>query len=101
MLSCTLLFVSVFICRHSRKRWERFIHSENQHLISPEAIDFLDKLIKYDHQVRLTAREAMEHPYFRKLLILCFALSGLKLKFDSVGVRLFSCCSAIINFVEM
>ncbi|CAK8685257.1 casein kinase II subunit alpha-like isoform X2 [Clavelina lepadiformis] len=50
--------------RHSRKRWERFVHSENQHLVSPEAIDFLDKLIKYDHQARLTAREAMDHPYF-------------------------------------
>nr|XP_026689349.1 casein kinase 2 alpha subunit isoform X2 [Ciona intestinalis] len=50
--------------RHSRKRWERFVHSDNQHLVSPEAIDFLDKLIKYDHQARLTARESMEHPYF-------------------------------------
>ena len=50
--------------RHSRKRWERFVHSENQHLVSPEAIDFLDKLLRYDHQERLTAREAMDHPYF-------------------------------------
>uniref|UniRef100_A0A672P6H4 non-specific serine/threonine protein kinase n=1 Tax=Sinocyclocheilus grahami TaxID=75366 RepID=A0A672P6H4_SINGR len=50
--------------RHSRKRWERFVHSENQHLVSPEALDFLDKLLCYDHQTRLTAREAMEHPYF-------------------------------------
>ncbi|XP_076331129.1 casein kinase II subunit alpha isoform X2 [Tachypleus tridentatus] len=50
--------------RHSRKRWERFVHSENQHLVSPEALDFLDKLLRYDHQERLTAREAMEHPYF-------------------------------------
>lgn len=50
--------------RHSRKRWERFIHSENQHLVNPEAIDFLDKLLRYDHQDRLTAREAMEHAYF-------------------------------------
>ncbi|XP_076207900.1 casein kinase II subunit alpha isoform X3 [Aptenodytes patagonicus] len=50
--------------RHSRKRWERFVHSENQHLVSPEALDFLDKLLRYDHQSRLTAREAMEHPYF-------------------------------------
>ncbi|KAJ8366687.1 hypothetical protein AAFF_G00345280 [Aldrovandia affinis] len=49
---------------HSRKRWERFVHSENQHLVSPEALDFLDKLLRYDHQARLTAREAMEHPYF-------------------------------------
>uniref|UniRef100_A0A671Q3Z7 non-specific serine/threonine protein kinase n=2 Tax=Sinocyclocheilus anshuiensis TaxID=1608454 RepID=A0A671Q3Z7_9TELE len=50
--------------RHSRKRWERFVHSENQHLVSAEALDFLDKLLRYDHQTRLTAREAMEHPYF-------------------------------------
>uniref|UniRef100_A0A671N7Y4 non-specific serine/threonine protein kinase n=1 Tax=Sinocyclocheilus anshuiensis TaxID=1608454 RepID=A0A671N7Y4_9TELE len=50
--------------RHSRKRWERFVHSENQHLVSPDALDFLDKLLRYDHQTRLTAREAMEHPYF-------------------------------------
>ncbi|XP_041041061.1 STKc_CK2_alpha domain-containing protein isoform X2 [Carcharodon carcharias] len=50
--------------RHSRKRWERFVHSENQHLVSSEALDFLDKLLRYDHQARLTAREAMEHPYF-------------------------------------
>ncbi|KAB5537271.1 hypothetical protein PHYPO_G00116880 [Pangasianodon hypophthalmus] len=50
--------------RHSRKRWERFVHSENQHLVSPEALDFLDKLLRYDHQARVTAQEAMEHPYF-------------------------------------
>lgn len=56
------------ISRHSRKRWERFVHSENQHLISPEALDFLDKLLRYDHQERLTAREAMDHPYFCKYL---------------------------------
>ncbi|XWS21274.1 hypothetical protein CRYUN_Cryun30bG0041800 [Craigia yunnanensis] len=35
-----------------------------QHLVSPEAINFLDKLLHYDHQDRLTAREAMAHPYF-------------------------------------
>lgn len=40
------------------------MHSENQHLVSPEALDFLDKLLRYDHQERLTAAEAMDHPYF-------------------------------------
>jgi len=49
--------------RHSRKRWERFVHTENSHLVSPEALDFLDRLLRYDHNDRLTAREAMEHPY--------------------------------------
>ena len=52
------------LTRHSRKRWERFIRSENQHLVTPESLDLLDKLLRYDHQERLTAREAMEHPYF-------------------------------------
>jgi serine/threonine protein kinase len=57
------------LTRHSKKRWERFAHNENQHLVSAEAIDFLDKLLKYDHAERLTARQSMEHPYFCKL---CF-----------------------------
>lgn len=57
--------------RHSRKRWERFVHSENQHLVSPESLDFLDKLLRYDHYERLTAREAMEHPYFCKHTYAC------------------------------
>lgn len=64
---CTLQNV-VSVIRHSRKRWERFVHSENQHLVSTEALDFLDKLLRYDHQARLTAREAMDHPYFCKPL---------------------------------
>lgn len=60
--------------RHSRKRWERFVHSENQHLVSPESLDFLDKLLRYDHYERLTAREAMEHPYFCKCVYVCLSI---------------------------
>ncbi|KAG2284631.1 hypothetical protein Bca52824_055851 [Brassica carinata] len=52
------------IHRHSRKPWSKFINADNQHLVSPEAIDFLDKLLRYDHQDRLTAKEAMAHDYF-------------------------------------
>ena len=59
--------VYFFNFRHSRKRLERFVNSDNQHLVSPEALDFLDKLLRYDHQQRLTAREAMDHPYFCEL----------------------------------
>uniref|UniRef100_A0AC34R4I7 Protein kinase domain-containing protein n=1 Tax=Panagrolaimus sp. JU765 TaxID=591449 RepID=A0AC34R4I7_9BILA len=54
--------------RHTRKRWERFVHAENQHLVSNEAIDFLDHLLRYDHADRLTAREAMDHPYFKPVV---------------------------------
>uniref|UniRef100_A0A8C1PL04 non-specific serine/threonine protein kinase n=1 Tax=Cyprinus carpio TaxID=7962 RepID=A0A8C1PL04_CYPCA len=43
---------------HSCKGWAQFVHSENQHLVNPEAPDFLDKLLCYNHQTRLTARES-------------------------------------------
>ncbi|XP_063713584.1 casein kinase II subunit alpha-like [Symsagittifera roscoffensis] len=51
--------------RHTKKKWERFVNSGNQHLVGPESLDLLDKLLRFDHQDRLTAREAMDHPYFQ------------------------------------
>lgn len=67
--------------RFPKKNWHSFVNSENQRFVSNDAIDFLDKLLRYDHQVsrdsflsrlqaankfqdRLTAKEAMAHPYF-------------------------------------
>ncbi|RLN56129.1 hypothetical protein BBJ28_00012574 [Nothophytophthora sp. Chile5] len=50
---------------HTKKPWEKFITQENKHLVSTEAIDFLDGLLRYDHQERLTAKEAMQHAYFQ------------------------------------
>ena len=32
--------------------------------MTPEAIDLLDKLLRYDHQERLSPVEAMQHLYF-------------------------------------
>ncbi|ANZ74734.1 BA75_00584T0 [Komagataella pastoris] len=42
----------------------RFANDENAKYVCNEAIDLLDKLLRYDHQERLTAKEAMEHSYF-------------------------------------
>lgn len=50
--------------RHAKKPWQKFITPENQHLVSDEAIDFVSKLLRYDHQERLSAKEAMAHAYF-------------------------------------
>ena len=50
--------------RHSRKPWTVFVTRENQHLCPPEALDFLDKLLRYDHAERIQTVEAMQHPYF-------------------------------------
>jgi hypothetical protein len=45
------MFVVCCFHRHSKKRWERFKHAENEHLVSPEALDLLDRLLRYDIQV--------------------------------------------------
>lgn len=53
---------------HTSQPWGQFVNPGNAHLSNiPEALDFLDKLLRYDPQERLTAREAMEHRYFNFL----------------------------------
>ena len=47
-----------------RRPWETFVTPENRALVSAEAIDLLDRLLRYDPEERLTAREAMAHAYF-------------------------------------
>ena len=49
---------------HAAKAWTKFVTPNNKHLAHSLALDFLDKILCYDHQQRLTAREAMCHPYF-------------------------------------
>jgi casein kinase II subunit alpha len=50
--------------RYAKKPWKKFVSPENKQLATDDAIDFLDHLLRYDHQDRITAKEAMEHPYF-------------------------------------
>jgi casein kinase II subunit alpha len=59
-----VVLIIALVSRYPKKPWTRFITSENQRYISNEAIDFLDKLLRYDHQERLTAREAQAQAYF-------------------------------------
>ncbi|XP_062101833.1 casein kinase II subunit alpha-2-like [Humulus lupulus] len=56
--------LAALVGRHSRKPWSKFMNVDNHHLAVPEAIDFVDNLLRYDHQERPTAKEAMAHPYF-------------------------------------
>jgi serine/threonine protein kinase len=37
--------------RFQKKAWHSFVNTENQRFVSNEAIDFLDKLLRYDHAV--------------------------------------------------
>jgi len=53
------------IGQHPRKPWNKFINTQNDALVTEEAIDLLSKMLRYDHAERLTPKEAMEHPYFK------------------------------------
>eukprot|EP01064_Diplonema_japonicum_P009890 TRINITY_DN17307_c0_g3_i2.p1 TRINITY_DN17307_c0_g3~~TRINITY_DN17307_c0_g3_i2.p1 ORF type:complete len:335 (+),score=41.92 TRINITY_DN17307_c0_g3_i2:69-1073(+) len=48
---------------HPRKPWKHFINKDNQTLATPDALDFLDKLLVYDQQLRMDATTAMKHAY--------------------------------------
>ncbi|AGO11674.1 AaceriADL102Cp [[Ashbya] aceris (nom. inval.)] len=51
--------------QYIRRPWKRFINDANRHLCDNEdIIDLIDNILKYDHHERLTAREAMQHPWF-------------------------------------
>jgi casein kinase II subunit alpha len=56
--------LTALIGEHTKKAWTKFINSDNEHLVSEESIDFLDRILRYDHAERLTCREAMAHHYF-------------------------------------
>lgn len=52
---------------YPRRPWSRFVNDTNAPFVTPKAVDFVDRLLRYDHQERLTAKEAMAHPYFDEL----------------------------------
>jgi len=51
--------------RLPKKPWMKMVNRENKHYINSESLDLVDKLLRYDHAERLTATEAMAHPYFK------------------------------------
>jgi len=53
--------------RFARRPWSSFVNGKNARYITPEAIDFLDNLLKFDHKQRLWASQAKAHPYFAVL----------------------------------
>ncbi|KAH7120262.1 kinase-like domain-containing protein [Dactylonectria estremocensis] len=44
-----------------------FVNSDNERLVTDEAMDLLQRLLLFDHEDRLTAREALAHTYYQAL----------------------------------
>ncbi|VDO12402.1 unnamed protein product [Rodentolepis nana] len=43
-----------------------FVNSHNEHIVTANSLNLLENLLKYDHRVRFTAKEALDHPYFKE-----------------------------------
>ncbi len=50
---------------HAATPWSEFVTPENSKYITKEALDFIDQLLRYDHQERMTAKEAMAHAWLK------------------------------------
>ena len=50
---------------YEEKNWDEYINDNNKYLINNNTIDLLNKLLEIDPKKRITAKEALEHPYFK------------------------------------
>jgi casein kinase II subunit alpha len=57
-------FLSNVIGRKKPQPWASFVNDENRHLATILAVDLVTKCLRYDHMERITAEEALKHPYF-------------------------------------
>ena len=47
--------------------WASFVTEANKDTASEEAFDLLEKMLCYDKKRRITAKEALLHPYFKEI----------------------------------
>ncbi len=54
--------------RRAKKPWQKFRTACNETYATDEALSLLTQLLVVDHTKRLTAKDAMAHPYFAEIL---------------------------------
>lgn len=47
-----------------KKSLKMYLSRENEELVTPDTLDFIEKLLEFDHSERILAGEALQHPYF-------------------------------------
>ncbi|CAD8082726.1 unnamed protein product [Paramecium primaurelia] len=53
--------------QHPKKPFNKFVNEDNEYLAKADAIELLQSMLIYDHNLRITAKEAMLHPYFQSI----------------------------------
>lgn len=49
------------------KDWSYWKNSSNETMITKNGINLLSKMLEFDHEVRITAHEALKHPFFNEV----------------------------------
>ena len=49
--------------------WEYFINHDNKDFANKDGLDLLSRLLVYDHRMRISAKDAMNHPYFKDVRV--------------------------------
>jgi casein kinase II subunit alpha len=62
-----------------------FVNAGNSHLVSPEALDFLERCFKYDHAERILPKEAFSHAYFAPVRDMWASVAGGRVVEGSLG----------------
>jgi len=58
---------------HQGREWQDYVHSRNEHMIPEdelerlELFDIMDRMLTIDHTKRITARDAIYHPFFDEM----------------------------------
>jgi len=58
-----------YVEMHEKVPLTDFINDKNRDLVDPLAIDLLEKMLVIDHTERITASDALQHPYFDDIRI--------------------------------
>jgi casein kinase II subunit alpha len=56
--------VATKISKKLRKQWGYWVNPGNEHIATPDALDLLDHMLKVDHAARISASDALRHPFF-------------------------------------
>ena len=44
---------------------QKYLTKKNKDLLTKDALDLLNKMLEVDHSLRITAKDALEHPYLK------------------------------------